>query len=73
MKSKVVRIDKDIANEIKRMSGELGITTTKASQVLFLKCNKRGRPRKNMLDKTFAEAKIDYKRRKLKEKVVYNL
>ncbi len=73
MKSKVIRIDKDIADEIMATAKRLEVSSTKASQILFLKCNKRGRPRKNMFDKTFPEAKTDYKRRKLKEKVVYNV
>ncbi len=73
MKSKVMRIDKDIAQEIENTAKRLEVSSTKASQIVFLKCNKRGRPRKNMFDKTFLEAKTDYKRRELKKKVIYNV
>jgi len=76
MKSKVIRIDKALAEEIENTARRLGVSTIEASRILFVfspKCNKWGRKKKSMLDKTFVEAKTDYKRRKLKQSIVFNL
>jgi len=66
MKSRVLRIDADIAEEIDRLSKTLAIPTAHASRVLFLvKFTKKGRPKKAGWDSTFAEARVLYRRRRL--------
>ncbi len=71
MKSKVLRIDADIAAEIDRLSKTLAINTAHASRVLFLlHYSKKGKPRKAMLDTTFAEARVLYRRRRLANSIL---
>ena len=71
MKSRVLRIDADIANEIDRLCRTLAINTAHASRVLFLlEFTKKGKPKKAGWDATFSEARVLYRRRKLADSIL---